>query len=53
MTTTAGVLTAAVDAVVSQDLSAMTVEQLQAAVTLGGRQAQRLAGFSALASAAR
>jgi hypothetical protein len=52
MTTTAGALTAAVDAVVGQDLSGLTVEQLQAEVALVGPQAQRLAGFAALASSA-
>jgi hypothetical protein len=52
MTTTAGALTAAVDAVVGQDLSALTVAQLQEAVAVAGPQAQRLAGFTALASSA-
>jgi hypothetical protein len=52
VTTTAGALTAAVDAVVGQDLSALTVEQLKDAVALAGPQAQRLAGFSALAASA-
>ena len=48
--TAAGMLTSAVDAVVGQDLSALTVEQLQELVALAGPQAQRLAGFAALAA---
>src|SRR5688572_32964997 len=51
MTTTAEVLTTAVDAVVSQDLSSLSVEQLQAVVAVCGPQAQRLSGCAALASA--
>ena len=50
MTTTAGALTAAVDAVVGQDLSGLTVEQLRDAVATTAPQAQRLAGFTALAA---
>lgn len=51
MTTTTEVLTAAVDAVVRQDLSSTSTAQLQAAVASAGRQAQRLSAFGAMAAA--